>query len=188
MDFARLGDVRSIMSPRTVSCRRQPSEEDSHMKVTFASRTAIRPTMTLALALAGLLVVPQARADLKSLKRAPVPLPANLGDFVANRGAAIQLGKAFYWETQAGGDGVQACASCHFQAGVDTRTRNILNPGANGVFDTAVPDAMLTPANFPIDNGDVAGSQGVIKRSFLALLGPADSCTTVADPVFNFHG
>jgi cytochrome c peroxidase len=158
------------------------------MKIRFASRTAIRPTITLAIALAGLLVVPQARADLTSLRRAPVPLPANLGDFVANRGAAIQLGKAFFWDMQTGGDGVQACASCHFQAGADTRTRNILNPGANGVFDTAVPDAMLTPANFPIDNGDVAGSQGVIKRSFLALLGPADSCTTVPDPVFNFHG
>ena len=102
------------------------------MKVTFASRAAIRATVTLAIALGGLLVVPQARAELKSLKRAPMPLPANLGDVVANRGAAVQLGKALFWDMQTGGDGVQACASCHFQAGADTRTRNILNPGANG--------------------------------------------------------
>ena len=114
------------------------------MKANVTSRAVIRTTVTATIALAGMLVVPQARADVESLKRAPVPLPANLGDFVANRGAAIQLGKAFFWDMQTGGDGVQACASCHFQAGADTRSRNILNPGANGVFDTAVPDAMLT--------------------------------------------
>src|SRR5439155_24087444 len=78
--------------------------------------------------------------------------------------------------------------SCHSQAGADNRTRNILNPGANGVFDTAVPDAMLTPTSFPITTGDVAGSQGVIKRSFLGLLGAGDNCATVPAPVFNFHG
>ena len=158
------------------------------MKANVTSRAVIRTTVTATIALAGMLVVPQARADVESLKRAPVPLPANLGDFVANRGAAIQLGKAFFWDMQTGGDGVQACASCHYQAGADTRSRNILNPGANGVFDTAVPDAMLTAASFPITTGDVAGSQGVIKRSFLGLLGPGDSCATVPDPVFNFHG
>src|SRR5215510_2024764 len=163
MELARLNGMRSLMSPRMASCRPQPSEEDSHMTVTFRSRSAVRPIVTLAIALVGLLVAPPARADLKSLKREPVPLPANLGDFVANRGAAIQLGKALFWDMQTGGDGLQACASCHYQAGADTRSRNIINPGANGVFDTAVPDAMLTPANFPIDTGDVAGSQGVIK-------------------------
>jgi len=47
------------------------------------------------------------------------PPAANLGDFVADRSAATKLGKALFWETQAGGDGVQACAQCHFQAGAD---------------------------------------------------------------------
>ena len=31
---------------------------------------------------------------------------------------------------QVGSDGVQACATCHFHAGVDNRTRNQLNPGS----------------------------------------------------------
>ena len=158
------------------------------MTVTFRSRPAMRPVVGLAIALAGLLVAAPARADLKSLKREPVPLPANLGDFVANRGAAIQLGKALFWDMQTGGDGLQACASCHFQAGGDTRSRNTINPGANGIFDTVVPDAMLSPANFPINNGDVAGSQGVIKRNFLGLFDAGDDCALVPDPVFSFHG
>ena len=131
---------------------------------------------------------PASADSLQTLKGVPVPLPPNLGTFVKDRTAAIQLGKALFWDAQTGGTGAQACATCHFQAGADTRSRNILNPGANGVFDTAVPDAMLTAASFPITTGDVAGSQGVIKRSFLGLLGPGDSCATVPDPVFNFHG
>ena len=63
-----------------------------------------------------------------SLKRVTVPLPANLGDFVVNQKAAIVLGKALFWDQQAGSDG-QACASCHFQAGADNRVRNQLSPG-----------------------------------------------------------
>jgi cytochrome c peroxidase len=45
--------------------------------------------------------------------------------------ALIQLGKAFFWDMQMGSDGVQACASCHFQAGADHRIKNALNPGTN---------------------------------------------------------
>jgi hypothetical protein len=29
---------------------------------------------------------------------------------------------------QVGSDGVQSCASCHFHAGTDNRTKNALNP------------------------------------------------------------
>src|SRR5215831_14479881 len=41
---------------------------------------------------------------------------------------AVILGKALFWDQQAGSDG-QACASCHFHAGTDTRLTNQLNPG-----------------------------------------------------------
>jgi cytochrome c peroxidase len=41
---------------------------------------------------------------------------------------AIVLGKALFWDEQAGSDG-NACASCHFHAGADTRLRNQINPG-----------------------------------------------------------
>ena len=63
------------------------------------------------------------------LRLIPVPEPANLGDFVLDKSVAIQLGKAFFWDEQAGSDGSQACASCHFAAGADVRTRNQVNPG-----------------------------------------------------------
>src|SRR5919199_1812475 len=58
-----------------------------------------------------------------------VPQPGNLADFVRDQPAAVQLGKALFWDTQVGSDGVQSCASCHFHAGADNRTRNQINPG-----------------------------------------------------------
>lgn len=58
-----------------------------------------------------------------------VPLPTQLGEYVKDRDAAVQLGKALFWDMQIGSDGVTACASCHFHAGTDNRSRNALNPG-----------------------------------------------------------
>lgn len=70
---------------------------------------------------------------LESLRRAVrqdggVPLPENLDDFITNREAALQLGKAWFWDMQVGSDGVQSCASCHFHAGADNRSKNALDP------------------------------------------------------------
>jgi hypothetical protein len=68
-----------------------------------------------------------------SLAGVSVPEPENLYDFLmpgsVARTAAIQLGKALFWDMQVGSDG-QACGSCHFHAGADNRTRNQLNPGS----------------------------------------------------------
>ena len=58
-----------------------------------------------------------------------VPLPETLDDFIKDLKAAIQLGKALFWDMQVGSDGVVACATCHFHAGTDNRTKNALNPG-----------------------------------------------------------
>ncbi len=115
---------------------------------------------------------------LKPLSDMAVPLPSGLSNFVINKAAAIRLGKALFWESQTGGDGKVACASCHFQAGADVRTKNTVNPGANGVFQTALPGGTVTAASFPISNGDVIGSQGVVKRNFIGLNLPSavDSC------------
>jgi len=77
---------------------------------------------------------------LDSLRRAVrqdggVPLPENLDDFIKNREAALQLGKALFWDMQVGSDGVQSCASCHFHAGADNRSKNALNPAQLTLFD-----------------------------------------------------
>jgi cytochrome c peroxidase len=63
-----------------------------------------------------------------SLKTVAVPVPANLSQYIADIPTAIVLGKALFWDRQAGSDGL-ACASCHFHAGADNRIKNQLNPG-----------------------------------------------------------
>lgn len=66
------------------------------------------------------------------LNTVPVPLPANLSEFVRDVQAAKVLGKAFFWDQQAGSDNL-ACASCHFQAGADGRVKNQLDPQLRAV-------------------------------------------------------
>ncbi|MFL5308897.1 MAG: hypothetical protein ACJ79H_00450, partial [Myxococcales bacterium] len=66
------------------------------------------------------------------LKNVPTPEPSTLGDYVKNRSAAIALGKALFWDEQTGSDR-QACASCHFNAGADSRTGNQINPGFRAI-------------------------------------------------------
>lgn len=59
------------------------------------------------------------------------PLPAELAEgagIVKSRYWAVALGKALFWDEQAGSDGM-ACASCHFHAGADSRIKNQLTPG-----------------------------------------------------------
>ncbi len=65
------------------------------------------------------------------LAAAEAPLPAGVAEgagIVKSTEWAIRLGKALFWDLQAGSNGT-ACASCHFNAGADTRLRNQLNPG-----------------------------------------------------------
>ncbi len=80
---------------------------------------------------------PPLAADLANLagdlRAIAVPEPTNLGDSVSDKTAAIALGKALFWDMQVGSDGIQACASCHFRAGADPRSKNQLNPGLKRV-------------------------------------------------------
>jgi cytochrome c peroxidase len=145
---------------------------------------------------------------LSSLKTVPNPvLPSDpitglpmvrddLLAYIANLPAAIQLGKALFWDMQAGSDNKTACATCHFKAGADGRTKNQLNPGPTGSGFSA--NSTLTPADFPftdflasppIDADSIAGSQGVRKSKFVSIgKSGAESTTSVADPVFNVGG
>ena len=118
------------------------------------------------------------------LRAIPVPAPANVGDFVKDSTMAIALGKALFWDMQVGSDGVQACASCHFRAGADPRSKNQVSPGLKhmpnpdtGYTTGAGPNHQLQASDFPLtrlvnpgnrgaldltsDSNDVVSSQGV---------------------------
>jgi cytochrome c peroxidase len=138
-----------------------------------------------------------------SLKRTRVPEPPNLGDFVKDKKAAITLGKALFWDMQVGSDGMQACATCHFHAGADHRTKNSVNPASDGRFDLVpAANSTLTGANFPFhrlatvdnrfstvlqDTNDIAGSQGVFDGTFLGVVrnSAVELGTPLSDPVFH---
>ena len=109
-----------------------------------------------------------ARAQVPALSSVPVPKPSNLADYLRNEQAAIVLGKALFWDMQVGGDNVQACATCHFRAGADSRAKNQVSPGLlrvefgpdeNGApsaipkpdhnFDGQGPNETLTLEDFP---------------------------------------
>src|SRR5438128_2672051 len=136
---------------------------------------------------------PDPPTPLASLKTVPVPEPGNLAEFVVDKAAAIRLGKALFWDMQAGSDGVQACASCHFHAGADNRRKNQLSPGLlvrdatlqnpapDTTFQIGGPNYTLEPKDFPFtkhadentagspivsDANDVASSQGVFNTLF----------------------
>lgn len=128
--------------------------------------------------------------DVRGVRRTS-PLRPYIG-----RPAAEVLGKALFWDMQVGSDGVQACGSCHFHAGVDNRTRNQLNPnhvGSNAtsltlevqpantdvipadfpfhrlVDPAEVGEPLLNPGNVAGDADDVMSSMGVRFRQFVDI-------------------
>jgi cytochrome c peroxidase len=153
---------------------------------------------------------------LASLKTVPVPGPtaSELSDVVRNKAAAIALGKAFFWEMQFGSDGFTACATCHFNAGADSRTMNQTDPGlrrvdANGnpapdsttFFPGFGPNHQLSASDYPLhkladpsrssssvisDNNNIVGSQGVFRNDFNDVVFGlgTEDETSVADPVW----
>lgn len=79
---------------------------------------------------------------LAPLSSVPIPTVFGMEGILADKTAAIQLGKALFWDMQAGSDDTQACASCHFNAGADSRVNNDVNPGQAGgdnTFQVGVP-------------------------------------------------
>lgn len=125
--------------------------------------------------------------------------PTNLGDFVADEAALLKLGKALFWDMQLGSDNVQSCASCHFHAGADNRSKNQVSPGLLATLrDTTFsaqlgggPNYQLTSSDFPFrklsdpncradaavcsstvisDTNDVASSQGVFHSTLNAIV------------------
>lgn len=142
-------------------------------------------------------------AGLAPLASVAIPEVDTLDQFLkpgaASRLAAIQLGKALFWDMQTGSDG-QACGSCHFHAFADNRAKNQLSPGLRnndlakrGRFDPTPSGSpgganyTLREADFPFhvladpeeinyrlrqvlfDTDDVASSQGVFAARFAGI-------------------
>ena len=144
---------------------------------------------------------------LGSLKSVPVQKP-DLSAYIQDEAAAVALGKAFFWDQQMGSDGQTACASCHYQAGADIRTKNVVSPGVLGgstEWFGRGPNYQLTPDDYPFhklndpnnpnsgvasDKNIVTGSQGVFDATFKSPGVPSvvtkgmDSCDRAADPTF----
>lgn len=118
------------------------------------------------------------------LRAVAVPGPSNLNDFVKDPVMARALGKALFWDMQVGSDGVQACASCHFRAGADPRSKNQVSPGLKHVSGPDLtysvspgPNHQLDALDFPLtrlanpgvrgaldpttDSNDAVSSQGI---------------------------
>ena len=137
---------------------------------------------------------------LKPLKSVLVPGPSDaaLKEVVNDKTAAIQLGKALFWDPRVGSDNKTACATCHFGAGADSRGKNQVSPGllsrSSSLSDNpdrtfqlgSAPNYALTTRDFPLtsfnpvfsndpaarlDVNDVISSQGVFNNLFNDIVG-----------------
>lgn len=137
---------------------------------------------------------------------------------VVDPAAAVQLGKALFWDANVGSDGV-ACATCHFHAGSDRRTRNQLEPGSLNTADPNAartfeinasgdgsPDYELKAADFPLfrladpankfstvlfSTDDVVASAGSFLRDYQTVNAQGDGndqCAAQSDQLFHVDG
>lgn len=148
---------------------------------------------------------------------APPPVPGLLdgsAPIVVDKAKAIALGKALFWDANVGSDGM-ACASCHFHAGADRRTKNQVAPAgqsgspATGGFEAGRAvnyrlkkgDFPLTQSNVPLfetsENGfkrisdDAVGSAGTFSGEFRGVEMAEvveDDCARSVDAVFHANG
>src|SRR5690606_11170731 len=90
-------------------------------------------------------------------KTVQIPEPTDLHKYIRDKPMAIALGKALFWDMQVGSDNIVACATCHFQAGADSRSKNQVNPGTQSLLHDAKrqefdlgPNMQLTTSHFPL--------------------------------------
>lgn len=153
-----------------------------------------------------------------SLKYLPIPEVPGLLDgsnpIVVDKKAAIALGKALFWDTNVGSDGM-ACGSCHFHAGVDRRAKNQVAPGgqssplnSQGFNNSAAGELLgsnhnLSLRDFPLhqrqeplqefskityDTDNVIGSSGTFGGEFKSVNihgNNMDDCKRNADALFH---
>ncbi len=188
----------------------------NYLRSKFSRTITIAAIIVVAVIAGNTVSVGVTAPSLISLKSVSVPEPDNLGSFVKDKTAAIKLGKTLFWDMQVGSDGQTSCASCHFHAGADNRSKNQISPGllrinadgtvnADTVFNIGgAPNYQLKPGDFPFhklsdpnnpnsvvsDRNDVSSSQGVSNTKFVNVVpGSAeDEVKTEPDPVFNVGG
>ncbi len=153
-----------------------------------------------------------------SLKGVALPITPGLLDgdapIVIDKTAAIQLGKALFWDSAVGSDGM-ACGSCHFHAGADGRFQNQLSTGISHKKPTGATfqktasgenggvNYTLQTSDFPFfqlvdptdknssvlfNTDDVVSSAGVFLRRFNSATqtgSSTDNCTSVKDKIFH---
>jgi cytochrome c peroxidase len=145
------------------------------------------------------------RGPIASLRGVAVPQPTGLDRYVADQGALVALGKAFFWDVQVGSDGRTACATCHFHAGADHRLRNQIASPPNAALGVRA-NLALEASDFPFhafenvaDNRspairarrDVVGSAGIVQRVFVEVVdgGAVDDGADLGAPgVFSVGG
>ncbi len=154
-----------------------------------------------------------------SLKTREVPGPSSteLDKYITSRQAAIVLGKSLFWDMQVGSDGIQSCATCHFNAGADSRIKNQISPGLLRVNQDQSPNGDPTfqiggkpnytvqVGDYPFhklrdpndresavvkDANDVTSSQGVFNTKFIDVIpgNPKDQVSFLPDDTFNVRG
>ncbi|SJM90459.1 cytochrome-c peroxidase [Crenothrix polyspora] len=116
-----------------------------------------------------------------SLKGVAIPVTPGLLNgktpIVINKTAAIALGKALFWDSAVGSDGM-ACASCHFHAGADRRVTNQLETGS--LHKTATGKTFQKTAS-----GGLGGVNYTLKRSDFPLYKLADPAKKDAKVLFS---
>ena len=130
----------------------------------FRASAVIAVALISAMALSNMA---QAQTSLESmaLKTVPVPGPPAevLDEFIADRAAVIQLGKALFWDPRVGSDNKTACASCHFHAGADSRTRNQLS---SGLLKRPEPDRTFQLGSVPNHQFAASEQNGAVNGDF----------------------
>jgi len=144
----------------------------------------------------------------RSLRGVKVPQIEDFDRYIADQGSAELLGKALFWDLQLGSDGWTSCASCHWHAGADVRIRNSVTAVDFQALESRlgeVSNYLLKADDFPFrkladvtdrdsrvlrDLGMIAGSQGVVKRDFLAVTSRRflDNGEVVHDDKFDLGG
>ncbi len=168
----------------------------------FTARSFAAALLLLGFATPSVFSQPPGPPPAISLKSVSLAQFTNADQYVRDQNALVALGKALFWDMQAGSDGRTACATCHFHAGADHRTQNQISDAINAF----TPNQTLTPDQFPFhalshpndnrsavlrDSSAITGSQGMFNRLFLDIV-PGNASEAGKDatdaPAFRVNG